>query len=539
MNLFSNMPLRTKVLVAPFILGIFILGYLAFTYRVGASNSERITHLKEAQFTVYELASSNVGGLDKIIETLDAGASSAEQDLVNSTDAMARTLRDNLAQAAKLSPEDAAELGRLDSAFGSYFSIAKKLSLAMASGTAEMAAMQADIANMREQLTKVKTGLTTYKTETKNKFTSELDSTLATTNRAIWLGTIGGLIAIVLALVLAYGVATGIKNSMDRVIDSLKAIAEGDGDLRGRIEQDSRDEIGSLVGWFNTFVGKLQQVIQKLVADVHRLEQMTSELSAVEVETRNLLGKEHQQIANVADQVKLIAGQTGHVANSASSASSAARDAENLATQGKLAINATIERIELLAQQINAAVDATHQIERDSTNIGTVVAVIKGIADQTNLLALNAAIEAARAGEQGRGFAVVADEVRKLAEQTTKATVEVSDTMATLLANTRMIVSVIDQSQARTQEAVSNVQETDTTLESMLRQVQTMAQINSEIASYTDQQSHAAADMHQSSDQLGQISGDVSVQSERAGDISRQVADLASDLRKLASSFKV
>jgi methyl-accepting chemotaxis protein len=86
---------------------------------------------------------------------------------------------------------------------------------------------------------------------------------------------------------------------------------------------------------------------------------------------------------------------------------------------------------------------------------------------------------------------------------------------------------------------VSNVQETDTTLESMLRQVQTMAQINSEIASYTDQQSHAAADMHQSSDQLGQISGDVSVQSERAGDISRRVADLASDLRKLASSFKV
>ncbi|OYY92479.1 MAG: hypothetical protein B7Y41_15860 [Hydrogenophilales bacterium 28-61-23] len=539
MSLVNRLSLLVKILLAPALVSLFVLGYLGFSFVLGQQNAHRVNELKEHQFIVVDMASANVELLDKITNTLNAGASSGEVDMVNGTDEIAKRLRDQLVVMSKHAPQDQAKLAALASDFDAYYMVGKRISVAMASGQANLGAMQGDIDTMRKSLEAIKKGLEGYKERAKQSFVAELEATSASTNRAILIGIVCAVLAILVAMALAYIVALAIKHAMDQVVTSLKEIAEGDGDLRGRIPQTSQDEIGELVKWFNTFVGKLQTIIAKLLDEVHRLDGMTREMSGVESQTESLLGAERKHIISVAEQVKFIASQAEHVATNASIASVSARDVQEKVGQGKQAIQNTIVRIESLAQQINSAVDATQQIEQDSKNISSVVEVIKNIADQTNLLALNAAIEAARAGEQGRGFAVVADEVRKLAEKTKQATIEVSDIMGLLLVNSQTIVHVVNESHSKAQDAVDDVQDTRRALEAMLEQVDNMSVKNSEIASYTDSQRSAAASVDSSSDEMINLSEKVAGQSARAGAISRQVSGLTEELKKLTEQFKV
>jgi methyl-accepting chemotaxis protein len=539
MNPFRQLTLLTKILLAPTLVSLFVLVYLGFSYVLGQQNASRVADLKENRFIVLDLAASNVVLLDKITETLNAGAAAAEKDMVNSTEAMANHLRDNLTEIGKRATTEQENSTRLSEEFTAYFDVAKRISLAMASGNADLGAQQQDIAAMRQRLDTIKTALGDFNRASKASFIADLEATSTSNKRAVLIGIGSGVLAIALALLLAYIVAKTVKDAMDQVISSLHEIAEGGGDLRGRLEQTSNDEIGELVRWFNTFVDKLQKVIGKLVVNVSQLDTMTREMSGVEAHTGKLLGTERQQILNVANQVKVITSQVEQVAENAASASLSASDLQNQATQGQQAVDITIERIDTLARQINSAVVATQRIEQDSQNISSMVMVIKDIADQTNLLALNAAIEAARAGEMGRGFAVVADEVRKLAEKTKQTTTEVSAIMSTLLGNTQTIVQVVNESQIKAEEAVGDVRATGRTLEAMMQQVATMTAMNRQIAASTDEQRGAAANAQASSDQMSSISVQVADQSSQASRISHQVAELAMDLKKLADQFQV
>lgn len=539
MTVFKSLPLLVKILLAPSLVSLFVLAYLGYTALVGQHNANRVAALKQNGFVVVDLAAANVVSLDKITEMLNSGATSAETDMVNSTDELAGRIRGNIAEITNRAPQDKDRLVQLTQDFDVYFELAKRISLAIASGSADLAALKGDIATMSERLATIQQALAGYKQASTDRFIAELEATSTSTNHAIMIGIGSGMLAIALAMALAYLVARGIKRAMDQVISSLREIAEGGGDLRGRIPQTSEDEIGQLVKWFNIFVDKLQTAIATLVDDVGRLDAMTREMSVVEVTTGELLGNERQRILHVADQVKLIATQSGQVAENAFSASRSAQDVQGKAGLGQKAIQTTISHIESLSRQINSAVEASQRVEQDSGNISAMVGVIKSIAEQTNLLALNAAIEAARAGEQGRGFAVVADEVRRLAEKTKEATVQVSEIMRTLQGNTQIIVEVVQGSQVKANDVVGSVEDTRQTLEAMLSEVEKMSVMNSEIAAYTEQQSAAAASASASSEELSDISGRVAGQSSQAGEISRQVAGLTLGIKAVSDQFQV
>lgn len=539
MKTFSSLSLKFKILLSPAFVSLFVLSYLAYSYHVGVSNTTNIADLKENRFTVVDLASTNVSLLEKITEMLNSGTASGEVDMINDTDVIDKQIHYNLDEIRALTLSDDAKLSDLKQVYSSYFKVAKKISLVMISGEADFANLQADISRMTSDLEKTKTGFKDYKLAAKEGFIADMEATSAATNQAVKIGIICGLFAIFVAMAMSHFVARSIKRSMDEVVHSLREIAEGEGDLRGRIPQNTDDEIGLLVKWFNTFIDKLQTTIAKLVEDVVRLEGMTKEMSTVEAQTEGLLIDERKRILDVTENVKIIAEQAGQVAENASLASQSAREVQDNANQGKSAVQTTVIQMESLANQINTAVEATHRIEKDGNSISTVVQVIKDIAEQTNLLALNAAIEAARAGEQGRGFAVVADEVRGLAEKTKSATVEVYQIMETLLGNTKTIVSVVKESQTKAEQSVSNVQSTGQILESMLDQFDRMSEMNSQIASYTNQQREAAAGVSSSSEELSSISEQVSGLSNHTSDISRQVADLTLDLKRLSEQFKI
>jgi methyl-accepting chemotaxis protein len=539
MKFFRRLSLKIKILVAPLFISLFVLSYLAYSYSVGMRNANDIRELKENRFIVVDLAATNVGLLDKITDMLNSGTSAGEVEMIHATDALASEIRDNLKVIQTRSPKDEPILRELLETFDDYFNVAEHISLAMVSGDADFSQLQNDISHMTGSLEKTKQGFAAYKQSSKEDFVSDMEATSSTANQAIKLGIISGFVAIVLAIALSHFVASSIKNSMDEVVNSLREIAEGGGDLRGRIPQKTEDEIGTLVKWFNTFVGKLQSIITKLVDDVARLETMAKEMAQVEEKTENLLVDERQRILDVTEHVRIIAEQAGQVADNASSAANSSQEVRTLANQGKESVGTTIQHIESLARQIDSAVEATHQIEQDGNNINSVVQAIKDIADQTNLLALNAAIEAARAGEQGRGFAVVADEVRGLAEKTKNATIEVYQTMETLMGSTKTIVSVVSESQIKAETSVNRVQETGQMLEVMLSQFDVMSEMNGRIASHTDDQRKVADGVSNSSEELSHISGQVSGLSSQTGEIIRQVAELSLDIKHLSEQFQV
>ncbi len=280
------------------------------------------------------------------------------------------------------------------------------------------------------------------------------------------------------------GVAVGFAGSffISRAIVSplvetkaaIEAIASGNGDLTKRINVLGNDEIAQLANAFNHFAGKVQIIIKEVSGITTRLASASERLTVVTDETRKGADRQLQETDEVAIAVNEMAASGQEVARNANAAAEAAHNADVAADNGRQVVGHTIEAIDSLAREVKEAGTVIDRVEKDSESIGGVLDVIKGIAEQTNLLALNAAIEAARAGEQGRGFAVVADEVRTLASRTQQSTAEIQTMIERLQTGTRDAVSVMDQSRQMAEATVGQAAKAGSSLEEINAAVNTI-----------------------------------------------------------------
>jgi methyl-accepting chemotaxis protein len=227
------------------------------------------------------------------------------------------------------------------------------------------------------------------------------------------------------------------------------------------------------------------------------------------------------------------------VARNATHAAEAANHADQAANQGKQTVQHTAEAIAALAQEIGRAVTVVQNLAKDSENINAILVAIRGIAEQTNLLALNAAIEAARAGEQGRGFAVVADEVRNLAQKTQKATEEIQNMIQQLQQGTRDVVKVMEDSQNKTQVSVQQASQAAVALDAITQAVSVINDMNTQIASAAEEQSAVAEDINRNVTNIGQVANEVAGGDDEASQASAELTKLAEQQRRLINQFKV
>ncbi|WP_037459661.1 methyl-accepting chemotaxis protein [Shewanella sp. HN-41] len=348
-----------------------------------------------------------------------------------------------------------------------------------------------------------------------------------------------GLSALVLLLsVLAISWLVGmLLGPLSRVSQALARIADGNGDLTQRIEIDSQDEVGVLADSFNRFVGSQHQLIShirhlatELDADAER-SLATTQTSVAELQ------RQQQEVAMVATAVTEMASATNEIAANAENTATAAQQSAASSLQGKELVNKTCRSINSLADEVAQATGVIEDLSHHAQSISSILATIQRIAEQTNLLALNAAIEAARAGEQGRGFAVVADEVRVLSRRTQDSTQEVHTTIETLQRTTARAVSLMESSQTLAGHSVEDAHAAAKALEEITQAVNVISDMAGQIATAAEEQTQVTGEITQNTVAIKDVTDEITESAMADLALARGLKERANDLNAQVSTF--
>lgn len=332
------------------------------------------------------------------------------------------------------------------------------------------------------------------------------DSLVAPLFDAVW-GQIAVTIAVVIACTLLFNLLVNILfRPLTNVSNALEQIAHGSGDLTQRIEVESDDEVGQLAKNFNTFVGSMHQLISHIREQAQQLTSQSD--SSTERAHRNVddINQQQQEVTMVATAVTELASATQEIASHAEHTASTAQASTESTDNGRAVVENTKTSITRLSDELKQASTIVAELDKHSQEISTVLSTIQGIAEQTNLLALNAAIEAARAGEQGRGFAVVADEVRILSQRTHASTEEIKSTIETLQTTTASAVSTMESSSSLAGDSVADVDKATAALSEIDAAVNQISDMATQIATAAEEQTHVTSEITQNITSIKDVS---------------------------------
>ncbi|MES2871390.1 MAG: methyl-accepting chemotaxis protein [Pseudomonadota bacterium] len=345
------------------------------------------------------------------------------------------------------------------------------------------------------------------------------------------------LLALVLGIIGALAITRQIVIPLQRTLKTVEYIAAGD--LTHNTQTDRRDELGQLQVAIQRMTVNLRELIGGISDGVTQIASAAEELSAVTEQTSAGVNSQKVETDQVATAMHEMAATVQEVARNAEEASEAAVAADQQAREGDKVVGEAIAQIEKLALEVGHSTEAMGHLKRESDKIGSVLDVIKSVAQQTNLLALNAAIEAARAGEAGRGFAVVADEVRSLAQRTQKSTEEIEELIAGLQSGTQQVSSSMDSSRLLTDNSVELTRRAGESLGNITRTVSTIQGMNQQIAAAAEQQSAVAEEINRSVLNVRDVSEQTAAASEETAASSIELARLGTHLQTLVGRFKV
>nr|WP_166362716.1 methyl-accepting chemotaxis protein [Pseudomonas akapageensis] len=364
------------------------------------------------------------------------------------------------------------------------------------------------------------------------------DEVMSSATQLGWLIT--GIAAVLAAIFAVVGAsfASLIVRPIRSVASGLEGIAQGEGDLTQNLQVRGRDETAQLANWFNQFLAAIRSLIQHIGQSANKILATSKSSTQVSADMAEAAGRQREAVDMVSTAFHEMVATANEVARSCSQAAESADSGQQQARQGQQQIDAAVKSVDQLSVEIEQSAQSMQQLERDSNDIQSILGTIRSIAEQTNLLALNAAIEAARAGEQGRGFAVVADEVRALAKRTADSTAEIDGLLGNLAQRTSQVAQQMHASLEVSQESVSRIGLARTSFGQIRESVDVIRDMNTQIATAAEQQHQVAEDINR---HISQIHGDAQLVAELADSAkldSQSLAGLSNELDALVRRFR-
>ncbi|MCQ4249168.1 methyl-accepting chemotaxis protein [Pseudomonas stutzeri] len=540
--MFKNYSLTAKLSLVPAVALLGLILYVGYTSLQLSATDSRLVMLETQSYPTLEKADAVIFQFSRIPGLLNNAVAAGEPGILDEArNVLGKIDTEQQALGALLSsqPQRRQALDSWRSAVKTYAENALSASAKLIDGSASFDDLRPNLDRMASDLSQAQKLAADFRTGAYQDFQQTLAEAREANERTTRLGIILSLVLIVVVGVGAWLVIRSVMANVRGVIASLQAIARGDGDLTRRVNVESNDEIGAMIELFNGFLDKLQRTIRQIIEAASPLGQVSKELYKLTQGSEENAKSQQHHTDSITRDILTMTGSIQEVAQRSQQASEEANSAARQAATARDHIGSLASGISNLGSSVMSAVQAMEQLEEETQEVGSVLTVIRSIAEQTNLLALNAAIEAARAGEQGRGFAVVADEVRNLAQKTAASTAEIQQIIQRLQSSANTVLNVMTSNGEKSRSSIERSVEATQLLETIARTVNQIDELNAGIAQFTQEQIGLSSSIQQETQVLQQDAQATANGAEATARLGEQLVSTGDHLRAATAQFRV
>ena len=488
---FQNLSITKKIHAITCIAVVAFIIMVLINFLAIDDNRASLDEMGNSSYKVVKLTSANVGLFEKLDELYTQAVTFGEQDLITKADDTYKSIESNINLIKQIS--NGYISNDVVKELADYEKISATIANGMVNGTADFSKIQQQAQLKTSLYGSVLESFKAAQQKADNRFFELVESTNTRSDNALTLMLVVSIVSLLLLLFMAIWIAKNIGSSASDAANNLSLLANGKGSLSTQLTVNSKDEIGQVSINFNAFIALLKETVLEVIAVCEPLMENSTRLVQGMEQAERATTKQTTDAEIVKQSMEEMKQSVGDISQSAANASHAAETAEKEVEQSRTQVQMSVNASRTLSDEINQAATTINKLADDTKNVSQILNVITSIADQTNLLALNAAIEAARAGEHGRGFAVVADEVRELASRTAHSTNEIRELLGALTTAANDSVTAMTSARDMATDNATAAEKTGISIEKIAEQMLEINGMNSQIAAATEEQTSVAA----------------------------------------------